>query len=179
MNNSVLLPSRKEESEQGRALNPHSSETETARSQAPPHALQSFQVIFGNRSAQRVLVPLIIQPKLTIGAPDDVYEKEADAVAEQVMSTQASLAAASASGSDDDHNDPRSLAEKAACQRSAQRSMLQRIPIRTLQQTLGNRALARLLQRDISRTGSSRTQSKMHVRRRHKRGVRRMPQEPA
>ena len=150
MNDSVLLPSRKEESEQGRALNAHSSETGAARSQAPPLALQTLPAMLGNRWAQRVLAPLVIQPKLTIGAPDDVYEKEADEVAEQVMSAQTSLAAAGASGSDDDHNDPHSLAGQAACQRSAQRSMLRRIPIRTLQQNLGNRALARFLQQTLS-----------------------------
>ncbi len=30
-------------------------------------------------------VPMMIQPKLTIGRPDDKYEQEADRVAEQVM----------------------------------------------------------------------------------------------
>ena len=152
MDNSVLLPSRKEESEHSRAPNANSSETGMIRSQAPPHALRTLPSMLGNQSAQRVLAPLVIQPKLTIGAPDDVYEKEADAVAEQVMSVQTSFAAAGASASDDDHNDPRSLAGKAASQPSAsqpsaQRSLLQRIPIRTLQQTLGNRAFARLLQK--------------------------------
>ena len=29
--------------------------------------------------------PLLIQPKLTIGEPDDQYEREADSVAETVM----------------------------------------------------------------------------------------------
>ena len=150
MSNSVLLPSRKEESEHGHALNAHSSETGTTLSQAPPHALQTLTAMAGNRSAQRVLAPLVIQPKLTIGAPDDVYEKEADAVAEQVMLAQTSLAATGASRSDDDRSDPHSLAQQGARQRSAQRSPLHRIPIRTLQQTLGNRALRRLLQQTLS-----------------------------
>ncbi len=86
---------------------------------------------------------LPIQTRLRVGAPDDIYEKEADAVAEQVLA-RTSLTAASASGSDDDNNH-RSLARKAANQESARRTMLQRIPIRALQQTLANRALARLL----------------------------------
>lgn len=39
----------------------------------------------GNLSVQRLLQCKYLQTKLTIGAPDDIYEQEADRVAEQVM----------------------------------------------------------------------------------------------
>ena len=39
----------------------------------------------GNQAMQQLLQSGAIQPKLTIGQPDDVYEQEADRVAEQVM----------------------------------------------------------------------------------------------
>jgi hypothetical protein len=111
-----------------------------AQASLPDHAVHSMQGSLGNRATRRVLAGGILQPKLTVGAPDDIYEKEADAVAEQVLA-QTSHAAASSGGSDDDHSNPRSVARKAADQESVQRSILRRIPIRTLQQTLGNRAL--------------------------------------
>jgi hypothetical protein len=93
-----------------------------------------------------------LQPKLTIGAPDDAYEKEADAVAEEVMSPQAVMAASGA-GSDDDGDQQRRLARKAADQNLARQLLLRRVPIRTLQQTLGNRALARLLEQTLPAQG--------------------------
>jgi hypothetical protein len=43
-----------------------------------------LQSVVGNRAAQR-----LIQTKLTVGAPDDVYEQEADQVAQQVMAMPA------------------------------------------------------------------------------------------
>jgi hypothetical protein len=65
-----------------------------------------------------MLIPPILEPKLTVGA----------------------------AGSNDDRHDSHSLTGKAADQNSAQRDMLRRIPIRTLQQSIGNRGLARLFQ---------------------------------
>src|ERR1700683_1723862 len=87
----------------------------------PDHALHSMQRSLGNRVTRRTLVAERLQSKLTVGAPDSIYEKEADTVAEQVTAARAPLAAA-----------------------GAQRRMLRQIPIHTLQQSLGNRGLARL-----------------------------------
>jgi hypothetical protein len=102
----------------------------------------SMQGSLGNRAARQILAAEFLQPKLTVGAPDDIYEKEADAVAEDVLA-RTSLASTSTSGSDGgDHH--RGLAGKAAHQESAQRNILRRIPIHRLQQSLGNKALARL-----------------------------------
>src|SRR5215469_9523016 len=44
----------------------------------------------GNQAMQRALKPGVLQAKLTINQPGDVYEQEADRVAAQVMSTPAS-----------------------------------------------------------------------------------------
>ena len=41
----------------------------------------------GNQAVQRLFQSGVIQPKLTIGKPDDRYEQEADHVAEQVMNS--------------------------------------------------------------------------------------------
>ena len=90
----------------------------------------------------------VLQPKLTIGAPDDAYEKEADEVAKRLTTGQPDIEAASAS-SDGDDDEHRSLARKAADQNLVRQMLLRRIPVRTLQQTLGNRALARLLQQPL------------------------------
>lgn len=124
----------------------------------PYHPVHSLQRSLGNQITRRALTAGMLQPKLRVGAPDDIYEKEADEVADQVMSLQRSFSAAGVSGSDDDKNNdlgnhPRNLARKASRQRSAHLSMLRRIPIRRLQQTLGNRALERLLRQTFPAQG--------------------------
>lgn len=52
--------------------------------QASPAALLSLQGAFGNQAVQRLL-----QTKLTVGAADDPYEREADRVASEVVSRSA------------------------------------------------------------------------------------------
>jgi hypothetical protein len=55
---------------------------------APLHPFLQLQQNVGNRAVQRLLanrgIPL--QPKLTVGAADDKYEREADRVAQDVVS---------------------------------------------------------------------------------------------
>jgi len=144
MESSVLVPNRKEESEPIHAQQGSLIETGITHFPAPPLAAPTLPSLLGNRSAQRVLAPLVTQPKLTIGAPDDIYEKEADEVAEQVMSSRQPQAGGA--GSDDDDGPNSSLKRKTDDNLLARKAMLRRIPIRTLQKTLGNRALTRLLQ---------------------------------
>jgi hypothetical protein len=142
MENSVLIPNPKDEAEQLRPSQSSSTATRPAQSRALP--LDTLPSMLGNRSAQRVLVPLIMQPKLTIGSPDDEYEKEADVVADQLMSFR-EPPAGRASGSDDDPASHSQVSRKPAKSTLTSQAMLGRIPIRTLQKTLGNRALAHLL----------------------------------
>ena len=55
-----------------------------ARLRSPPRAtrVQAPFLLCGRALVSR---PPLLQPKLTIGQPDDRYEQEADRVAEQVM----------------------------------------------------------------------------------------------
>jgi Domain of unknown function (DUF4157) len=98
-----------------------------------PVEILTLQRTIGNQGVLRLLAGArqhqrngeALQAKLTIGAPDDVYEKEADSVADQVMSNSSTLlrqgAAAGAAGSDDDpekRNSPQAIPElrrKCAC----------------------------------------------------------------
>jgi len=110
------------------------------RSLAPAEIL-TLQRTIGNQGVLRLLAssrqhqrngeiprqssPPDVRAKLTIGAPDDVYEKEADSVAEDVISNSSMLlrqgAAADATGSDDGpekRNSPRAIPElrrKCSC----------------------------------------------------------------
>ncbi len=51
----------------------------------PASHLQNKTDAKAKESIAKIQPPLFYQPKLTIGAPDDVYEKEADAMADKVM----------------------------------------------------------------------------------------------
>ena len=50
-----------------------------------------MQQTLGNQAVQQFLRSGLIQPKLRVGAPGDVYEQEADRVAEQVIGMPASM----------------------------------------------------------------------------------------
>ena len=54
------------------------------RSTIQPSLLQHYRDI-GNQAVQRMFETKAIQAKLTIGQPNDIYEQEADRVADQVM----------------------------------------------------------------------------------------------
>jgi len=64
-----------------------------------PNPVMDLQRMVGNREVQRMLAQRKltaapsggIQTKLTVGAPDDVYEQEADSVAHQVMTMPADV----------------------------------------------------------------------------------------
>jgi len=57
---------------------------------APPGPLianfvMHLQRNYGNRYVQRLVESIKVQPKLTVNAPNDIYEQEADRVADQIM----------------------------------------------------------------------------------------------
>jgi len=54
--------------------------------QSPVARILHLQRTIGNRAVQRLFATGVIQAKLKIGRPGDIYEQEADRVAEQVMS---------------------------------------------------------------------------------------------
>jgi len=47
--------------------------------------LTVLQNTIGNRAVQRLFKSGFLQAKLSIGQPDDIYEQEADRVADEVM----------------------------------------------------------------------------------------------
>ena len=64
----------------------HRSRAETStQSRAPVDPLLQLQQTIGNQAVQRLLRSRTIQAKLAISQPGDVYEREADRVAEHVM----------------------------------------------------------------------------------------------
>lgn len=107
------------------------------------HPILSWQRIYGNRGVQRRFSGSpALQPKLSVGAPDDVYEKEADEVAQQFAS-QSALARFSDAGAGRVENED--VRKTLQLRRAAAISVLQRVPRGTLQQTLGNRRVAQLV----------------------------------
>ena len=61
-------------------------ETKPSQSmESPVDRILFLQRTIGNQAVQRIIQSGAIQAKLKIGQPDDIYEQEADRVAEQVM----------------------------------------------------------------------------------------------
>ena len=58
---------------------------DVANSPTPLDTVLSLHSTLGNREVQRLVESGALQPKLTVGAPNDIYEQEADRVADQVM----------------------------------------------------------------------------------------------
>jgi len=140
----ALTRNRKEDSE---VLRAQQRDSHSAGSVHPPqHAVVGLQKTVGNRAVQRMLARHIQQPKLNAVAADPIHEKEADPVAAEATVAHTSFAAAGASSSGDDHSQSRSSANGASSHRLARQELLRGMPIHTLQQDLGNRALARLFQ---------------------------------
>src|SRR5262245_6757812 len=71
--------------EAGRQIKPTSSITSPLRTSAPSHPILQLQQIIGNQAMQHLLRSGAIQPKLAISQPGDIYEQEADRVADEVM----------------------------------------------------------------------------------------------
>lgn len=65
---------------------PRTGKTDFSQSTSSPidHVLH-LQRTIGNQAVQRLFESGVIQAKLKIGNPNDIYEQEADCVAEQVM----------------------------------------------------------------------------------------------
>ena len=72
---------------QAQRADPQRAATCPAREGAAPARadVHRLQRALGNRAMHRFLRPVPVQPKLTVGAPDDEYEREADRVADEVV----------------------------------------------------------------------------------------------
>lgn len=103
----------------------HGNEGHTSRSHYQPN-LHSAMHTPGRAALHNILRASRIQAKLTIGAPDDVYEKEADRVADQVMRmSDNSRANQSELGTDQ----PASGIVQRACAGCEEEEMLQTKPL--------------------------------------------------
>jgi hypothetical protein len=59
--------------------------TASSQTSNPFNGILSLHKALGNRAVQRLIESGALQTKLTVGKPNDIYEQEADRVAEQVM----------------------------------------------------------------------------------------------
>jgi hypothetical protein len=114
-----------------------------------------LQSTVGNQAVQRLMEPGRLQAKLTVGSPDDVYEKEADEVAEQVTAQKArgllgKCAQPGSAGSDEDCSEYGGLGKSVRIQRSIRRDLAARVPLSKLHRWLGNRAVAQMFQSETT-----------------------------
>lgn len=65
---------------------PETQSTRSNTSQIDTGSVVDLQKVIGNKAVQRLMGDIGIQAKMTVGAADDAYEREADTVAAQVMS---------------------------------------------------------------------------------------------
>ncbi len=69
-----------------KSINSHSRPHSSSRSIPPvDNGIAVLQKSLGNQAVGQLLRSGLIQAKLNIGAPDDIYEKEADRIADAVM----------------------------------------------------------------------------------------------
>ena len=71
--------------EAGRQIRPASSITPLSPASAPFHPILQLQRTVGNQEVERLLSSPRLQAKLAISQPGNVYEQEADRIAERVM----------------------------------------------------------------------------------------------
>lgn len=141
--------------------------TDTFSASPIHHSLMAcLQSTIGNRAVQRLVGSGILQPKLTVGSPDDVYEKEADEVAEQVTSSKAhgllgKCAQPGSTGSDEDCSEYDGLGKSARMQRTVNRNLVARIPLSTLHRWIGNRAIAQMLRSETISSPSTASTSEL------------------
>jgi hypothetical protein len=65
---------------------PETQATRSNNAQIDTGSVVDLQRVIGNKAVQRLMENVGIQAKMTVGAADDAYEREADQVAAQVMS---------------------------------------------------------------------------------------------
>lgn len=84
MGKRVKLPTKSSEAKRQNSVS-RTQKVNLSQSKTGPDGNIFFLRAIGNQGVQRLLKSEVIQAKLTIGRPGDIYEQEADKVAEQVM----------------------------------------------------------------------------------------------
>jgi hypothetical protein len=80
----VVATAKTPESEQ-KCSNLRNQKPDYSSSGSPADRILQIQRTAGNQAVQRLIKSRVLQAKLKIGNPNDIYEQEADRVAEQVM----------------------------------------------------------------------------------------------
>ncbi|HLB70567.1 MAG TPA: hypothetical protein VJJ51_05935, partial [Candidatus Methanoperedens sp.] len=86
MNERISLADKKSEAKSQNSVPQIRRKVESPRSMSSPvDRILYLQRTIGNQAVQRLIKSGALQAKLRIGQPGDIYEQEADRVAEQVM----------------------------------------------------------------------------------------------
>src|SRR6476619_8584756 len=86
MSSSIKASVRTGDSKPGSSPSP-ASEANVSSPSSPIGRIYSLQRTVGNREVERLLKSGMIQAKLKVNEPGDLYEQEADRLADQVMAT--------------------------------------------------------------------------------------------
>ena len=88
MSNNIKHNVKKTETKRGTLISrkPKKRFSQTKNKNLPVEQILHLQRTIGNRAVNQLIQSGTIQAKLTIGKPNDIYEKEADQVADRVMS---------------------------------------------------------------------------------------------
>jgi hypothetical protein len=88
MSNNIKHNAKQTETKRGRFISrkPKKRLSQTKKKNLPVEQVLHLQRTIGNRALNRLIRSGPIQAKLTVGKPDSIYEKEADSVADKVMS---------------------------------------------------------------------------------------------
>lgn len=108
-----------------------------------------MQRTIGNRAVQGAVRPLVLHPKLTINTHNDVYDKEVDQVDEEENSPSKSALLLGGSSGANDGGSQNNGAKKTTIRHVVIGTGLPRLPLASLQRSIGNQALARLLHQTI------------------------------
>ncbi len=85
MNERTSITAKRSEAKRGNSSSRIRKSDFSQSTSSPIDHILHLQKTIGNQSVQGLFQSGVIQTKLKIGQPNDVYEQEADRVAEQVM----------------------------------------------------------------------------------------------
>jgi len=85
MSETTRIEAKEEPAKRTESVSPAGTTSSIRSSGSPASVICGIQKAAGNVAVQRMLKGGRIQAKLRIGEPDDIYEKEADHVAERIM----------------------------------------------------------------------------------------------
>jgi hypothetical protein len=124
-------------------------DTQAQASPLQTDPLLYMQRMIGNRAVRGAVRSTVLQPKLTIDTRNDVYEREVDHVDEQENPSAGSALLRGGSSGANDGGSESNGAGSTTIPHPATGTGLRCLPLAALQRSIGNRAVARLLQQAI------------------------------